>query len=121
MVMNSKQKTPFLAAYEKGAFFLVFQGIPAGIFGGIAQFGFDAQQLVVLGNAVGAGGRAGLDLAHVQGHGQVGDGAVLGLAGAVGGNGPPAGPVAGLDGFDGLGQRADLVEFHQQGVGRLSP
>ena len=35
----------------------------------------------------------------------------------MGGDGPPAGPVAGLDGFDGLGQRTDLVEFDQQGIG----
>jgi hypothetical protein len=31
----------------------------------------------------------------------------------VGSDRPPAGPATGLDRFDGLGQRADLVEFHQ--------
>src|SRR3989475_5937800 len=43
----------------------------------------DAQQLVVLGDAVRAGRGAGLDLAAVGGDGQVGDGDVLRLSGAV--------------------------------------
>ena len=44
---------------------------------------FDAQQLVVLGDAIGAAGRAGLDLAGAGADREVGDGRVLGLAGAV--------------------------------------
>ena len=43
----------------------------------------DAEQLVVLGHAIRAARRAGLDLAGVEGHGDVGDGRVFGLAGAV--------------------------------------
>ena len=81
----------------------LLQGSPAGVGGGIAKFGFDAQELVVFGNPIRAGGSAGLDLAHVQGHGQVGDRAVFGFAGAVAGDGAPAGPVTGLNSFEGFG------------------
>src|SRR6478609_605471 len=42
----------------------------------VAQLLFDAQQLVVLGETVGTGQRAGLDLAAVGRHRQVGNGAV---------------------------------------------
>ena len=35
----------------------------------VAQLLLDAEQLIVLGHAVGAAGSAGLDLAGVQGHG----------------------------------------------------
>ena len=49
----------------------------AGVDGAAAQLLLDAQQLVVLCHTLGAAGSAGLDLAGVQGHGQVGDGGVL--------------------------------------------
>src|SRR5688572_19625714 len=49
----------------------------------LGQLLFDAQQLVVLGDAVGPAQRAGLDLGGGGGHGDVGDGRVLGLAGAM--------------------------------------
>src|ERR1043166_8170394 len=45
----------------------------------IAQLLFDAQELVVLGDAVAARRRAGLDLPRVRGHGEIGDGGILGL------------------------------------------
>ncbi len=48
-----------------------------------AELFFDAEELVVLGDAIGTGGRAGLDLAAVGGNGNVGDGGVFGFAGAV--------------------------------------
>src|SRR4051812_30361226 len=50
---------------------------------GAAELLLDAQQLVVLGDAVGARRRAGLDLPGVDGDGNVGDRRVFGLAGAV--------------------------------------
>ena len=74
-----------------------------------AKLFLDAEQLVVLGNALTAAGGTGLDLAGVQRNGQVGNGGVLGLAGAVGRNGGVTGLVRHLDGFQGLGDRADLV------------
>src|SRR5690606_25707030 len=49
----------------------------------VAELFFDAQELVVLGHAVRARQRAGLDLAAVGGDRQVGDGGVFGLARAV--------------------------------------
>ena len=51
--------------------------------GGRAQFALDAQQPVVLGRAVGARQRAGLDHGALGRHGQVGNAGVLGLARAV--------------------------------------
>ena len=59
------------------------EGGHAGVNGTGTQMLFDAEQLVVLGHALGAAGSAGLDLAGVQGHGQIGNGGVLGLTGAV--------------------------------------
>ena len=55
--------------------------------GAVAEFFFDAEELVVLGDAVGAGGCAGFDLAAVGGDGDVGDGGVFGFARAVGEDG----------------------------------
>ena len=49
-----------------------------------AQFFLDAQQLVILGHALGAARRARLNLASVERHGQIGDGGILRLAAAVG-------------------------------------
>src|SRR5690242_17475680 len=51
--------------------------------GRIVEIFFDAQQLVVLRDTVGASRRAGLDLAAVGRHREIGDGRVFGLAGAV--------------------------------------
>src|SRR5690606_27018392 len=49
----------------------------------LVELVLDPQELVVLGDAVAAGGRTGLDLPAVGGDGEVGDGRVLRLAGAV--------------------------------------
>jgi hypothetical protein len=43
----------------------------------VSQFLLDAEELVVLGDTVTAGKRAGFDLATVRGDGEVGDGVVL--------------------------------------------
>ena len=48
-----------------------------------AEFVFDAQQLVVLGDALRAAEGAGFDLASAGGHSQIGNGGVFGLAAAV--------------------------------------
>ena len=50
---------------------------------GAAQVFFDAQQLIVFGDPIGARKRAGLDLAGVGGDGQVGDERIFGFAGAM--------------------------------------
>jgi hypothetical protein len=85
--------------------------------GGVVEQLLDAQQLVVLGHAVGSGRGAGLDLAAVGGHGEVGDRGVLGLARAVAHHAAEAVAVGQVDRVEGLGQRADLVDLDQQGVG----
>ena len=57
----------------------VEERLHAGVLSHVAQLLLDAEQLVVLGHAVGAAGGAGLDLAGVEGHGDVSNGGVLGL------------------------------------------
>mmetsp|Transcript_16772 Transcript_16772/g.54601 ORF Transcript_16772/g.54601 Transcript_16772/m.54601 type:complete len:438 (-) Transcript_16772:248-1561(-) len=79
----------------------------------------DAHELVVLCVAVGAAGRARLDLAGAQSDGQVGNGGVLGLARAMGAHDTPARLLAHLDRVDRLGDGPDLVHLEQQRVGRL--
>src|SRR5690606_4704753 len=56
------------------------EGVATGIPGVGAECLLDAQQLVVFRHAVAAAQRAGLDLGGGGGHGDVGDGGVLGLA-----------------------------------------
>src|SRR5258707_8412011 len=56
--------------------------LPGMARGGAEQL-LDADELVVLGEPVGARERAGLDLPAIGGDGEVGDGRVLGLARAV--------------------------------------
>ena len=91
----------------------------AEILSHIVQLLLDAEQLVVLGDPVSAAGGAGLDLAGVGAHHDVGDGGILGLAGAVRDNGGVAMTVGQLDGVQGLGQGADLVDLDEDGVGNL--
>ncbi len=63
---------------------------------------------------------ASLDLSHIQCNCQVGDGCILSLTRTMRGDRPPAGTVTGLDRFDAFrSERTDLIEFDQQGVGRL--
>ena len=64
-----------------------------------------------------AAGRTGLDLAGVGDQRNIGDGGVFGLTGAVGDHGGITGPVGHLDGVQGLGQGADLVDLDEDGVG----
>ena len=82
-----------------------------------AQLLLDPQELVVLGDPVGPAGRPGLDLAGVGGHGDVGDGGVLGLARAVADDRAVLVALGHLDRVEGLGQGADLVDLHQDAVG----
>mmetsp|Transcript_21217 Transcript_21217/g.37799 ORF Transcript_21217/g.37799 Transcript_21217/m.37799 type:complete len:512 (-) Transcript_21217:122-1657(-) len=92
----------------------------AGVHSIRAQVGLDAEELVVLGEALGAAGRAGLDLPGGQAHREVGDEGVLGLARAVGGHDAPARGLGHAHGLDGLGDGADLVHLEQQRVAVLA-
>ena len=87
------------------------EGVETRILRDVKELVLNAQQLVVLCDAVGAAGRAGLDLPGVDGHGDVRDRGVLGLAGAVADDGGIARAVCHLDGVQRLGQRADLVDL----------
>src|ERR1700761_9246243 len=71
------------------------------------QLLFDADELVVLGVPVRARERAGLDLAGIGGDGDVGDGRILGLAGAMRDDGAVAGLVRHLDRFEGFREAAN--------------
>src|SRR5690606_14077748 len=53
------------------------------VYSRVAELFFDPDQLVVLGEPVGASERAGLDLTAIGGDGEVGDRCVLGFARAV--------------------------------------
>src|SRR5450631_3440173 len=77
--------------------------------GGVVELFLDTQELVVLGDAFASGRSPGLDLAAVGGHGEVGDGRVLRLAGPVAHHAAEAGPVGQGDRVESLGQRADLI------------
>ena len=88
----------------------------AAVDGVVAELFLDAEELVVFGDAVGAAEGAGLDLAGVGGHGEVGDGGVLGLAGAVADDRGVAVLAGQLDGVEGLGEGADLVDFDEDRV-----
>src|ERR1035441_9300054 len=84
---------------------------------GLAHLLFDAQQLVVLRDAVGAAGRSGLDLAGVGGHGEVGDDGIFGFTRAVRDHRGVARIGRHLHGFQGFADCADLVELDEDRVG----
>src|ERR1700716_3284726 len=81
-----------------------------------AQLLLDAQQLVVLRHALGAGGRAGLDLPARSRHRQVRDRHVLGLARAMADDGAVAALSRGGDRLQRLGERPDLVHLDEDRV-----
>src|SRR5579883_490125 len=83
----------------------------------LAELLLDAQQLVVFRGAVGARERSGLDLPAIGGDREIGDGGVFRLAGAMRHHGSVAGLVGHLDGRERLGQRADLVDLDEDGIG----
>ena len=94
------------------------ESAPARVDGGVAELLLDAQQLVVLRDAVGARRRTGLDLAGAGRDGQVGDRRVLRLAGAVRDDARVTVRARELDRVERLGQRADLVDLDQDRVAR---
>jgi Helicase subunit of the DNA excision repair complex len=82
----------------------------------VAEFFLDAEKLVVFCKAVGAGHRAGLDLAAVGCDCEICEGGVLGFARAVGSDSGVMVAVSELDGVQSLGQGADLVQLDQDAV-----
>src|SRR5690606_24469202 len=92
------------------------ESIAAGVAGGAAQRFLDTQQLVVLGDAIAAAQRAGLDLGGGGRHRDVGDGHILGLAGTVRHHRGITRRVGHRDRFQRFGQRTDLVDLDQDRV-----
>ena len=82
-----------------------------------AELRLDAQQAVVLRDAVRARQRAGLDLAAAAADREVGDRRVLGLAGAMRHDRRVARGARDADRLERLGERPDLVHLDQDRVG----
>lgn len=87
------------------------------ILSSLAELFLDTEKLVVLGHTVRAACGTGLDLSGVGSNGDVSDGGVLGLTRTVGDNGGVTVALSELYGTEGLGERADLVNLHEDGVG----
>src|ERR1700733_3550460 len=83
----------------------------AGVAGGLAQLLFYAEELVVFGDAVGAGGAPGFDLAGAHANGEVGDEGVFGFAAAVRNDRSVFRLAGHFDGFDCFGHAADLIQL----------
>ena len=81
------------------------------------QLSLDAQQSIVLGDAVGTTQGASLDLPGRGSHRQVGNGGIFGFAGAMGNDCGIAGLPGHGDGIQGLAESADLVELNENGIG----
>lgn len=88
----------------------------AGELGGTAELLLDAQDLVVLAQALRSAGRAGFDLTGGEADDQVGDERVLSLAGAMRHHRAPSVLLRQQMSVDGLGDGADLVDLQQQAV-----
>src|SRR5438132_9638318 len=84
--------------------------------GGVVQLLVDAEEAVILGDALAARRSAGLDLARVRADHDIGDRRVLGLAAPVGDHRGETGPLGHLDRGERLRQRADLVDLDQARV-----
>ena len=97
----------------------VEEGLLAGVLGDITQLLLDAEQLVVLGHPVGAAGGAGFDLGGVHRHHDIGNGHVLGLAGAVGDDGGVPRPVGLLDGVQRLDRKSTRLNSSHIATSRM--
>ena len=90
--------------------------LPARELRGVAQSLFDAQQLIVFRDAVGAAGRSGLDLARVGGHREIGNERIFGLARTMRNHRRVAVLERHLHAIQRFGQRADLIDFDQNRI-----
>src|SRR4051794_13847138 len=91
-------------------------GTPAWVRRAVAELFLDPEELVVLGDAIRARERPGLDLAGIRGDGDVCNRRVLGLARAMGDDNAVAVAPRELDRLERLGQRADLIHLHEDRV-----
>lgn len=93
--------------------------VATSVDGLVTQLLLDSQELVVLSQSLGSVWSTGLDLTRSQTNRQVSNEGVFGLTRSVGNHHTPVGGVGVLSSLDGLGQRTNLVNLQQQGVGGL--
>src|SRR5436309_1472239 len=96
-----------------------FEAAASGIERLGAEFFFDTDQLIVFRQPVGARERAGLDLPAIRRNRKIGDSRIFSLAGAMRHDGCVARAMRHFDGGARLGQRADLIDLDQDGIGDL--
>ena len=77
---------------------------------------FDAEQLVILRDAIRSAGGTGLDLAAVRGDREIGNGHVFRLAAAMTHDRREFIPLRHFNGFERFGERADLIHLHQDAI-----
>ena len=82
-----------------------------------AEGAFNAKETVVFGDAVAAAGGAGFDKTGVGGDGEIGEGGIFGIAGAVRGNEAVVMVLRSADDVEDLGERTDLIGLDENGVG----
>src|SRR5579872_4905191 len=113
---TSRQPTLRLNLRQSSDSYLAPEGGATGVTSGAAELLLDADELVVLGEAVGARQRAGLDLSAIGADRQIGDGCVLGFARAVRHDLGVIGATRQRHGFERLAKRTNLVDLDQDGV-----
>ena len=91
----------------------------AGVDGVGTELLLNTEDLVQLGQTLGAARSTGLDLARAETDSNVGNGDILSLTRAVGHHDTPVVGVRVLGGLDRLGQRTDLVDLEQKSVAGL--
>src|SRR5690554_1468459 len=104
-----KTQAPSLAKAAKN--------VDSGIIGDLVELFFDAQKLVIFGDSIRARQASGLDLTGTGGDRKAGDEGIFGLAGAMADYAGIAGARRQIDGIERLGDRADLVDLDENGVG----
>jgi len=114
---NQHQRRPTHLGAKQNLFPDVVESVEAGISHRVAEVFLDAQQLVVLGDAIRARERTGLDLHGIEADGNVGNGRILGFAGAMRDHRRIAGAFGHLNRSKGFGQGADLVDLDQDRIG----
>src|SRR6185437_9396300 len=84
-----------------------------------SEFFLNAQKLVVLGNAIGARRRSGLDLSHSGPDGEICNKSVFGFPGAMADDGRVSVSACQLDGLQRLRDCPNLVHLDQNAVSAI--
>ena len=103
----------FLFASQASPALDALSEVCSGIFGVGAEFFFNPEELVILGESLRPAGSSGLDLASAEPDHKVGNEAVLGLAGPVGHHRAPALALRHVVSLDGLRHASNLVHLRK--------